>query len=171
MPLHLRTYRGQASQHARQESERAHSPTHDVVQTPKPRAPSPGTSVNAFTDSVNGSEWRGEDLNLRPSGYETYSIRPTGLYGLIEFVRFADLPGEMRRHPPHQENVLQHQNLNPWDLRGIPRTFGKSSGHYRWPRATSSASGRDSPNGRSAGSCQTNSASSASAIGMEPELR
>jgi hypothetical protein len=34
------------------------------------------------------SEWRGEDLNLRPSGYETYSFRPTGLDGLIELARF-----------------------------------------------------------------------------------
>jgi hypothetical protein len=46
------------------------------------------------------SERRGEDLNLRPSGYETYALRPTGHYGLIEFVRFASLPGTMRRHPP-----------------------------------------------------------------------
>src|ERR1700733_12635273 len=36
----------------------------------------------------------------QPSGYETYSFRPTGLYGLIEFVRFGYLPGEMRRNPP-----------------------------------------------------------------------
>jgi hypothetical protein len=30
------------------------------------------------------SEWRGEDLDLRPSGYESYRFCPTGLYGPIE---------------------------------------------------------------------------------------
>ena len=34
------------------------------------------------------------DLNhLRPSSYETYLFRPTGFYGLTEFVRFGCLPG------------------------------------------------------------------------------
>ena len=61
--------------------------------------PSQGGQDSAVVDTRIGPAlrlwWRGEDLNLRPSGYETYSFRPTGLYGLIEFVRFSSLPGEM----------------------------------------------------------------------------
>src|ERR1700733_14531193 len=44
------------------------------------------------------SEWRGGGFNLRPSGYETCSFRPTGLGGLVEFDRFLYLPGKMGRH-------------------------------------------------------------------------
>jgi hypothetical protein len=43
-------------------------------------------------------KWRGEDLNLRPSGY-TYSSRLIGLYGLSESDRFSHLPGLVRHHP------------------------------------------------------------------------
>jgi hypothetical protein len=74
--------------------------------------------------------WRGEDLNLRPSGYETYPFCLTGFYGLIEFVRFGSLPGEMGCHPSRPGKRPMTSKLNPWDFRGIPRTFGQSSGHF-----------------------------------------
>jgi len=35
----------------------------------------------------------------KTESYETGSFRPTGLYGLIEFVRFGSLAGIMKRHP------------------------------------------------------------------------
>jgi hypothetical protein len=47
----------------------------------------------------------GEDLNLRPSGYETYAVCLTGFYGLTGFVRFVSPPGEMDAVRPDQENV------------------------------------------------------------------
>jgi hypothetical protein len=34
-----------------------------------------------------------------PALYETYSFRPTGLYGLTEFDRFGYLAGMMRHNP------------------------------------------------------------------------
>jgi hypothetical protein len=36
----------------------------------------------------------GEDLNLRPSGYETYAVCLTGFYGLTGFVRFVSHLGK-----------------------------------------------------------------------------
>jgi hypothetical protein len=35
----------------------------------------------------------------KTESYEPYPFRPTGFYGLIAFVGFESLPGEMRRHP------------------------------------------------------------------------
>ena len=32
------------------------------------------------------------------SGYETYAVRPTGFYGLIDLDRFSDLAGLMWQH-------------------------------------------------------------------------
>jgi hypothetical protein len=56
---------------SRQKRGRAHSPTHDIVQALRPGLSVPGLLSTRSPTSVNVSEWRGKDLNLRPSGYET----------------------------------------------------------------------------------------------------
>jgi hypothetical protein len=59
MPLHLRTYRGQASQRCDKHAEIATAI--GAVNPIGARALSPGTSVDAFTDLCERlSEWRGE---------------------------------------------------------------------------------------------------------------
>jgi hypothetical protein len=74
MLLHLRTYRGQASQRFDKDCEREWT-----NQSIGARALSPGTAVDAFTDlGERLSEWQGEDLNLRPSGYEACFGRVPG---------------------------------------------------------------------------------------------
>ena len=45
-------------------------------------------------------------MNLRPSGYETYAVRPTGVYGLIEFVRLPLYLEKGDDAHPDQANVL-----------------------------------------------------------------
>lgn len=49
---------------------------------------------------------RAEELNLGPPGYETYSFGPTGLYGLIEHIRFRSLPGTWGAGHLEQEMVF-----------------------------------------------------------------
>lgn len=60
-----------------------------------------------------------------PLNPPTYSFRPTGLDGLLGFVRFGHLTGVMDCHPCRAGKGPRHRNLNPWDFRGIPRTFRK----------------------------------------------
>lgn len=64
--------------------------------------------------------WRGEDLKLRPSGYETYSFCPTGLCVLSELDGFGDLAWVMRHHPRRAAERLTTLNSESvgfsWDL-------------------------------------------------------
>jgi hypothetical protein len=52
---------------------------HDVVGALRPGALSPRDLLSTRSPtSANGSEWQGEDLNLRPSGYEAREDRLPG---------------------------------------------------------------------------------------------